>query len=222
MGCTLGRIAPTAMKKAIPYLMLALVLTMAGCKGKTAEEAYSLLPDTCHLQNGDLVFRRGTGITSHAILAADHGGRFSHIGIVVDSSGIAMVVHAVPGEPDYEGDPDRVKMEPAVQFFSTLNASLGEVCRPIDSVAAKKAADTAIEYYHRKVLFDHQYDHTDTTRLYCTELVMNCYQKAGIVLTGPPSHSFSLPGLNCTCWLPSDIYHSEYIIPVYSFNQPIQ
>ena len=217
MGCSLGRIAAAAMKETILYLLLALVFVMAGCSQKMAEAEHSLLPDSCHLQTGDLVFRRGTGMTSHAVLMADHGGRFSHIGIVVDSAGIAMVVHAVPGEPDYEGDPDRVKMESASKFFSTFNASLGEVCRPTDSVASQIAANAAVEYYRRKVLFDHQYDNNDTTSLYCTELVMDCFRKAGIELTGPPSHTFSLLGMNCTCWLPSDIYHSSYLRPIYAF-----
>lgn len=200
------------------YLLLALALTIHGCSDGNTGEAPSLLPDSCRLRPGDLVFRRGVGVTSHAVLLADHGGRYSHIGIVADSAGQAMVIHAVPGEPDYEGDPDRVKMEPASRFFSSRNASLGEVCRPTDSVAAAKAADEAVGYYRRKVLFDHQYDHADTTLLYCTELVVDCYRKAGIELTGPPTHTFSLPGLSCTCWLPSDIYHSPSVQPIYQFK----
>lgn len=219
MGCPLGRTAPSAMRRLLPYLtLLALVFPMATCTDKTVEEEHTLLPDSCHLRAGDLVFRRGTGLTSHAVLVADHGGRFSHIGIVTDSAGYIMVVHAVPGEPDYEGDPDRVKMEPAAKFFSTINASLGEVCRPTDSVAARTAADAAMAIYHRRVLFDHQYDDSDTTRMYCTQLVMECYRKAGIELTGPPSHTFNLPGMGCTCWLPSDIYHSPYVQPIYEFK----
>ena len=206
------------MRKNFIYLILTLAPLMTGCSEKAVEEERSLLPDTCHLRPGDLVFRRGTGVTSHAVMMADHGGRFSHIGIVTDSAGIAMVIHAVPGEPDYEGDPDRVKMETAAKFFSTRNASLGEVCRPADSVAAQCAASAAVEYYRQKLLFDHKYDHTDTTRLYCTELVMDCYHKAGIDLTGPPTHSFSLPGMSCICWLPSDIYHSSYLQPIYAFE----
>ena len=38
-------------------------------------------------------------------MAADRGGSYSHVGMVVDSCGVMMVVHAVPDEPDYEGDP---------------------------------------------------------------------------------------------------------------------
>ena len=207
------------MRRMLSYLMLsALAFSMAMCTKGNVEEEYSLLPDSCHLRPGDLVFRRGTGLTSRAVIVADHGGRFSHIGIVTDSAGIAMVVHAVPGEPDYEGDPDRVKMEPASKFYSSINASLGEVCRPTDSIAGKTAAEAAVAIYRRGVLFDHQYDDSDTTRMYCTQLVMECYRKAGIELTGAPSHTFNLPGMSCTCWLPSDIYHSPYLRPIYAFE----
>lgn len=207
------------MKRLLSYLtLLAFAFSVATCTESTESEEQSLLPDSCILRPGDLVFRRGTGLTSRAVLVADHGGRFSHIGIVTDSAGIAMVVHAVPGEPDYEGDPDRVKMEPAKKFFSTINASLGEVCRPTDSIAGEQAAVAAVAIYHRGVLFDHQYDDSDTTRMYCTQLVMECYRKAGIELTGPPTHTFNLPGMGCTCWLPSDLYHSPYVKPIYEFQ----
>lgn len=55
------------------------------------------MPDDCQLKTGDVVFRRGSGLTSHVVLAADVNGNYSHLGIVVDSAGIKMVVHAVPG-----------------------------------------------------------------------------------------------------------------------------
>ena len=44
---------------------------------------------------------------SQAVLLAEKDGAYSHTGIVVDSAGVLMIVHAVPGEPDFEGDEDR-------------------------------------------------------------------------------------------------------------------
>ena len=74
-------------------------------------------------REGDLLFRRGEGVASHFVLIADKGGVYSHIGILVKDSGNWKVVHAVPGEPDYENEPDRVKMEPVERFFNRERAA---------------------------------------------------------------------------------------------------
>ena len=163
-----------------------IMLLLTACQ---EEEQRSLLPADCDIRPGDLLFRRGTGLTSHTVVLADKKGQYSHVGIAVDSAGTVMVVHAVPGEPDYEGDPDRVKMEPAEKFYSTINASAGEICRPLNPDVGSKAAEAALAIYHNGMLFDHQYDSAD----------------------GPPTHSYDIPGLKCTCWLPSDLYYSKHI-----------
>ena len=91
-------------------IVLTGLLVLTACSDNTGREG-SILPADLQLQEGDVVFRRGGGFTSHAVLMADRGGIYSHVGIVADSAGQLMVVHAVPGEPDYEGDEDRVKMD---------------------------------------------------------------------------------------------------------------
>ncbi len=204
--------------KRLQYLRVCLFSSLLAITACQKEEVRSILPEGCDIRPGDLLFRRGTGLTSHTVLLADKGGQFSHVGIAVDSAGIAMVVHAVPGEPDFEGDPDRVKMDTAEKFYSSLNASAGEICRPGDPEAGEKAAKAALEIYHKGMLFDHDYDSADSTKMYCTELVMVAYRKAGIELTGPPSHSYDIPGIKCTCWLPSDLYHSPHVKSVRLFQ----
>lgn len=65
----------------------------------------TIFPAGCELKTGDIVFRRGGGISSHAVMMADRNGRYSHVGIVVDSAGRKMIVHAVPGEPTSKATP---------------------------------------------------------------------------------------------------------------------
>ena len=199
----------------LPIILIGTFLCLAACQD---HEEHTLLPDDSDIRPGDLLFRRGTGLTSHTVLLADKGGQYSHVGIAVDSAGTIMVVHAVPGEPDYEGDPDRVKMEPATKFYSSINASAGEICRHQDPAIGEKAAAAALAIYQKGMLFDHQYDSADTTKMYCTELVMAAYHQAGCELTGPPTHSYDIPGIKCTCWLPSDLYHSKYMKSVRLFE----
>ena len=177
----------------------------------------TLMPKGVQLREGDVLYRLGGGIMSSAVLEADPNGGYSHCGIVVDSAGTLMVVHAVPGEPDYEGDPDRVKMETPEKFFAKENAFKGEITRPRDAQIGHKAAEVALRIYHKKTLFDHDYNNEDTTKMYCTELVIYAYEKAGRPLVGPPQHHFNIPAYEITCWMPSDIYESKFFKPVARF-----
>ena len=59
------------------------------------------------LRSGDIVFRQGSGLTSRIVQKADKNGIYSHVGIVLrDKNGDCLVIHAVPGEPDFKGDVD--------------------------------------------------------------------------------------------------------------------
>lgn len=177
---------------------------MAGCGRKTER---NILPEDVTLREGDIVLRRGGGITSHAVLMADTGGEYSHIGIVADSAGMVVIIHAVPGEPDFEGDVDRVKMDSPQQFFSSVNASRGCVVRCSDGDAARRAAREAMAIYRRHTLFDHDYDDSDTTRMYCCELVERAYTLAGVPLIGRGRHNIHLPAINLRgVAFPSDFF----------------
>lgn len=198
-------------------ICMALMATaMISCNGNNQN---SIFPAGCELRTGDIVFRRGGGISSHAVMMADINGRYSHVGIVVDSAGKKMIVHAVPGEPDFEGDPDRVKMDTPENFFSVTNANAGEVKRLRgDTLTPIKAAAFAMEIYRRYTLFDHDYDDSDTTKMYCCEIVEFAYAKAGRSLAGTVRHDIKLPGLNAFhCMLPSDICNSKLLISIIDF-----
>lgn len=197
----------------------AILLCILWVSCNSATSFRSILPSGCELQEGDVVFRRGGGLTSQIVLAADAKGNYSHIGIVVDSAGIKMIVHAVPDEPDFEDDVDRVKLDRPDHFFSTEYTIIGEVCRPRDSEIAKKAAKTALAQYKKGVLFDHDYNDEDTTKMYCTELVVYSFRKAGHEIIGKERHEIGFPFLNAKCIFPSDIYASDYLESIYMFNK---
>ena len=212
----------------LSYLPIAILLLIPAisCKGRAGRSSETssrkehfrcLLPGDATLQAGDVVFRRGGGLTSHVVLAVDHEGNYSHVGIVVDSCGTKLIVHAVPGERDFEGDVDRVKADLPERFFSTEFTSIGEVCRPADSVVAERAASIAWQAYKRHTLFDHSYDDADTTRLYCTELVVYAFSRAGHDIVEGRGHHINLPILQADCVFPSDIYVSDFLTSVSQF-----
>lgn len=195
---------------------LAGLTVLTACSCNNGREG-TILPAGLHLKEGDVVFRRGGGFTSHAVLMADKGGAYSHVGIVADSAGQMVVVHAVPGEPDYEGDEDRVKMDRPADFFAKTRADRGAVYRPRDSVAARQAARRAVASYRRGTLFDHDYDDSDTTAMYCTELVVNAFSKTRRPLRGMTRHHLHLVGFEADCVLPSDVLHSKELKEITTF-----
>ncbi len=199
---------------AYTFLILA---GICGCRNNTKT---TIFPDSCRLSAGDVVFRKGEGMTSRVVILADKEGTYSHVGIVVDSAGMPMIVHAVPGEPDFEGDPDRVKMDTPQKFYSSVSASAGEVCRFRGSpVVARRAAAYAMQVYRRGTLFDHGYDDSDTTKMYCCELVEAAYTYAGTPLTDGNRHSLSFPGMGTyRCMLPSDILQSPRLSRYMAFT----
>lgn len=169
------------------------------------------------LQCGDLVFRRGTGVAGRTVTALDRTGDYSHVGIAVEGAEGWMVVHAVPAEPDFKGDRDRVKCEPLERFLAPRRAAAGMVMRYRDSGTACRAAHQALRLSRDSVLFDHDYDLADTTRLYCTELVVYAFGLCGADLSEGRRTRCGLAMLGGEYIFPSDIAACADLTPVYAF-----
>lgn len=205
------------------YLCLGFIIVAVllwGVEGKHPHNKTDFLPtipkDT--LRSGDIVFRQGTGLTSRIVQTADKNGEYSHVGIVLrDKNGDCMVIHAVPDEPDYKGDVDRVKLEHIDVFFGNGKAVCGAVMRVnADSARACRAATHALDIFKRNTLFDHEYDMSDTTQMYCTELVYFVYRKEGITLADI-ENTLVIPIINKKCLLPGDLLESYHLSMLIQF-----
>ncbi len=104
------------------------------------QRPYFVFPKDIQLSEGDIVFRQGRSVASRAVLSADKAGYYSHIGIVVKYNDKWQVVHAVPDEPDFEGDEDRVKIDDLNVFFSAERANSGALMRVTNDTLARNAA----------------------------------------------------------------------------------
>ena len=172
------------------------------------------MPSDVQLQTGDVVFRLGCGVSSRAVTQADGGSIYSHVGIVADSAGQKVIVHAVP----YEDGADRVKMERPEEFFSSVKAKNGAVCRTANAEAAAVAASEAMRICRRGTPFNHDYDNRDTLRMYCSQLVTTAYHKAGINLYSGTGHTLKLVWIDIDgCTFPSDIWKSPKLTVVRQF-----
>lgn len=194
--------------------IMSLIVLLIGCTSPNQQYDKSSL--ISQLQQGDIIFRRGTGIVGHAVAAADRQGNYSHVGIVVACADGFYVVHAVPHEHDYEGDYDRVKCEKIDQFLDRYVEANVALYRPkVKEEQRDIAVATALRLLKRGVPFDHDYDLSDTTRLYCTELVEYAYLTAGISLSEGRRTEVNLPIVAGRHIMPSDLTEStllEHII----------
>jgi len=197
------------------------LLVLCSCLSCTSRQANDVPPLPVDLfSDGDLAFRRGAGLMSRVVLAAGKGSVYSHVGILRRMDDGWYVIHAVPDEPEFAGDVDRVKIEPLTRFFAGDRAVRGAVMRLVgDSLAASRAAWEALRVAERGTLFDHNYDLSDTTEMYCTELVEFAYRKVGIDLAEGRISRVDVPAFGGTYLLPDDLAANRGLQVIYHFDR---
>lgn len=186
-------------------ICLFLVLTI-GCKRQQVNPHSDVDSLLMYLEEGDLLFRRGTGFVGHVVTMADTEGRYSHVGIVVCKDSVPYIVHAVPHEHDFEGDFDRVKCEDARSFIGRYTECVAGIYRPQVSDSLKSiAANHALRLSEMRIPFDHDYNLEDTTALYCTELIEYVYGLVGTSISEGRRTDVHLPGMRGVYIMPSDL-----------------
>lgn len=170
------------------------------------------------LSEGDLAFRRGSSVKSQAVLYADKEGEYSHVGMIVKEGSEFKVVHVTPGERQPGETVDKVKMESLDDFFACDKAQRGAILHFADVECAEKAAQYAKEFFEKEILFDHDYNLNDSTKMYCSEMVWRAYMRAGKDITDQRRTEVrNSPIYKGTYILPSDVYQNEYLTIVYVF-----
>ena len=199
-------------------LWLVAVATLGGCSGARSGSKADFELLQRELREGDLLFRRGIGVLGRAVVATDDEGRFSHVGIAVKVDNEWHVVHAVPDEPDFEGDFDRVKCEPIERFYDEFRAGNGAVYRPnVSNETIAVAVRNALRLSAEQRPFDHDYDLGDTTALYCTELVEYVFGLGGVSMSEGRQTHVNFPSMTGDYIMPSDLTKNNKLNPIYSF-----
>lgn len=162
------------------------------------------------LREGDLVFRRGRNMTSNIIIAKDNYN-YSHIGMLhKQEEGSWHVIHAVNEEYDFEGDFDRVKIDPIERFFSGERASAGAIAHSfIDDSTANAMSNQAIQYVKDSIRFDDSFNLDDSSELYCTELIYKLYKKINTDITEGRRTKAGIFGFPDEIIFPSDILKNK-------------
>ena len=187
-------------------MLALLVLLPAGCRRKATVQEAPAFPIEKMLE-GDLAFRCGQGVFSRAVISAEEDPRYSHVGVLVKENEAWKVVHAVPGESDFPGDFDRVKAEAIGDFFAPDRAFRGCLVHTglADSALVAALSREALQLARDSVRFDASFDLTDSSRLYCTELVWMLYRHAGIDLSEGRRRYLDVIGIHADCLFPEHL-----------------
>jgi hypothetical protein len=168
--------------------------SVSGTKTLHARRSPVPLPAEGALEEGDLVFRRGSSPLSRFVLGTDAVAAYSHVGILAVVGGRLQVVHVSVGE----GGPasDRTRADPLSTFLSPDRAEAWAVYRLRREAErlGPLAAEGARRYLSDGRTFDAAFDLQDDTRLYCTELVWRSYRAAGLDLAPAQLETFALLG----------------------------
>ena len=116
------------------------------------------------IEDGDIICRLGDRLWSQFFKdISEEDKRFSHIGIIRIIDDQVTVIHA---EGTTKPEKDFVKEEPLADFIKIARA-IG-IYR-INDIDKSNISDLAMEYIG--VPFDWQFDKSDESKLYCTELL---------------------------------------------------
>lgn len=131
------------------------------------------------LHDGDIIFRRGLDMMSRLVMTQGDAARFSHVGVVVVQQNKPYVIHAMPTEAKQPGG---AILEPLASFMSASQAADVAVYRDTGLNGAQREAIRQSAFAQLGLPFDERFQLSDTTKVYCSALVLRAYAEAGIKL----------------------------------------
>jgi hypothetical protein len=194
------------------FLLVVLALSVRCSANDTVNNSCVEIP-VADFRPGDIVFRLGRTIQSNAIASQGAGG-YSHIGILVEVDSTLYVLHIEPSRQSSE----KIKTEVLPEFFSSNQAVAGCVMRysAISEPSKEVLADYAKHLLDSDISFDHDYLLSDSSRMYCTELVERIYNRAGISLS--QEKRVRLPLAKEPVILPSAIYENDSLVMIWNYR----
>ena len=188
--------------------ILLILLLITSCRSGGNHYA-ATLPEIpiSNFHSGDVALRLGRTIESRAI-AADGG--YSHVGIIIRKDSTLQVAHI---EPSRNGS-ELTKYESLEQFFHPDNASSGAVMRIENLESTQLAVVENYLFSCKNISFDHDYKLSDSTQMYCTELVYRAFLEIGIEITNVRHR---VPLAHEEVILPTDIFKSDKLVEIWRY-----
>ena len=203
------------MRNNLYLLVIVISFFICGCRTTPTARLYSPDIPIEALQPADIVFRLGRTIESELI--ASSGGessRYSHVGVIVNHDGALRVIHI---EPNPNDEHDVIKAETLHDFFRSDRSLAGCVARidTLSSTERNMVQNNALRLFNSGITFDHKYIISDSSSMYCTELVENVFQSIGVSLSQGRTHT--LPFIHEPIIMPSDIAQNEALRVIWSY-----
>jgi hypothetical protein len=130
--------------------------------------------EIAQLRHGDILLRRGYGMVSDFITSfLEEKYTVTHCGFVIrpNPTDSIMILHTVAN--DYSKG---VLIEPLRDYIQNSQVPSLAAVRPKFSEQEKLLAlEQAFDLLHRKIEFDMEFDDSDSSKLYCVEMVRNAY-----------------------------------------------
>jgi hypothetical protein len=163
---------------------------------------------------GDLIFRAGRGWQAAAVQSSSLS-QWSHIGMLTrNADGGWRVIHAAVHDAAAPQMSGKVVTTSLAEFANVRQARAISVWRFSGQKAiATLAAKRAKRFAQMSVEFDNDFDLTDASKLYCTELIMESFRFAGVRLSAPLTN-IDLPLLGGAYLVPKTFMASGDFHPV--------
>lgn len=154
------------------FLSFLIFSSCTGDKNKKERIDHALFTD---IRNGDIICRLGNGFFSNQFKNYSLNEKlYSHAGIVEQQGDSLFVIHSEASELTGIG---HVRREPIDIFLEDIGTWGVYRVNADDSICDKIVA-YAKEYFTRKTPFDMDFDASDDSKVYCTELIALAVNKA--------------------------------------------
>ena len=166
------------------YLVLAVSISCSEQQKNSIEHNDTIFWDLSsfseNIEDGDIILKMGYGTISKIIAKQlNEKNQLSHCAIVYKKDTSMYIIHSVSGEIS---DKDGVQKASFSDFYNDIKPNSLFVLRHKSDTKTRSEISTFASYYLSKLIpFDNDFNNSDSTKLYCSELVnlslYNVYKK---------------------------------------------
>lgn len=209
----MSTLARNSICKSLFFIVLSLSI---GCATRTPKTYPSIRIPKSDFCSADLALRLGRSIESDLIArGGKSGNHYSHIGLLIESDSGMIVVDI---EPSTDKESEQIKAQSVSDFFNHEKAIAGAIMRHngLDSTQINILKNKAIELLNSSITFDHDYQLSDNSKMYCTELIEVLFNAINISLS--ENRNRTLPLAKEPVIIPSDISQNRNLKRIWSYD----
>ena len=207
----------TSARNSICKLLFFIVLSLSiGCATCTPKTYPTIQIPEADFRSADLALRLGRSIESDLIArGGKSGNHYSHIGLLIESDSGMIVVDI---EPSTDKESEQIKAQSVGDFFNTEKVIAGAIMRHngLDSTQINILKNKAIELLNSSITFDHDYQLSDNSKMYCTELIEVLFNTINLSLS--EGRNRTLPLAKEPVIIPSDISQNRNLKRIWSYD----